>query len=351
MIRHKTRKVVVGGVGIGGNNPVRVQSMCNTKTEDVEATIKQIKQLEEAGCELVRVAVPNFRAVEALPEIRKNISIPLIADIHYDYRLALASIPYVDKLRINPGTLGSKDKIRAIVERAKQYKVAIRVGINTGSLERRVKARLKNNVDTMLASVAENIRLLERLGFEDIIVALKSSDVVETIEAYRRFSKQYDYPLHLGLTEAGLGLSGAIRSAIAIGVLLSEGIGDTIRVSLTGNPVEEVRAAYDILSALKLREYGAVLVSCPTCSRCSVDLLRIVKEVKQHISSIKKPIKIAIMGCEVNGPGEAKEADVGLAFSHSKGFLFKHGKIIQRVEQSEAIPALIRLIDNTLNSS
>ena len=350
-MRYKTREIKVGSIKLGGNNPIRVQSMCNTDTRDAEATIAQIKELEAAGCELVRVAVPDFKAVRALPIIKSKINIPLVADIHYDFRLALASLPYVDKIRINPGTLGSRAKIALVVKAAKHRGIPIRVGINTGSLEKNVYRKYSNNVDRMIASVENSIRLLESFGFNNIVVALKSSDVLETIQAYRKFAAKYDYPLHLGLTEAGPGMTGAIRNSIAIGVLLSEGIGDTIRVSLTGNPVEEVNAAYDILNALALRKRGVILISCPTCSRCSVNLIEIVTRFKQLSSSIQTPIKVAIMGCEVNGPGEAKDADIGLAFSNKQGFLFRKGKIITKVSQEEALSKLMTEINNLVGSA
>ncbi len=335
----KTREVLVGNVRLGGGNPVRVQSMCNTKTWDVAATVGQIKALEKAGCDMVRVAVPDARSVKALATIRKKISIPLIADIHFDPELALLAIPYVDKLRINPGTI-PKRWLKQIVEKAKSHKIPIRVGINAGSLEK----GKGSNVNRMVASAGRNVRLLESFGFRDIVVALKSSDVSETIEAYRRFSRRWNYPLHLGLTEAGFGSQGIIKSSVCLGVLLSEGIGDTIRVSLTGDPVQEVEAAYDILLALKLRQHGPEIIACPTCGRCSVDLEKIASEIKLGLKSFNKPIKIAIMGCEVNGPGEAKNADVGLAFSNFNGFIFKKGKIVETVESRKAVQSLLKHI-------
>ncbi len=334
----KTRVVSIGGLKLGGGNPIRVQSMCNTSTRDVAATVAQIKRLEAAGCELVRVAVPDMESARALAGIKAQINIPLIADIHYEPALALASIPYVDKLRLNPGTM-PKAKLAEIIAAARH--IPIRVGINSGSLER---GFLGTRVEQMLASVEQNIRLLKSKGFSDIVVALKSSEVNETIEAYRRFSRKYDYPLHLGLTEAGSGSQGLIKSAICLGVLLKEGIGDTIRVSLTGDPVNEVKAAYDILRAVGLRKRGIEFVSCPTCGRTSVDLEPIVNQIKQELSTVIKPIKVAIMGCEVNGPGEAKEADFGLAFSKARGYIFSKGKILKQVPVETAVAEFVALI-------
>jgi (E)-4-hydroxy-3-methylbut-2-enyl-diphosphate synthase len=337
----KTKEVRVGGVGIGGGNPVRVQSMCNTPTKDVKATVAQIKALEAAGCELVRVAVPDMESAKALSSIKKQIKIPLIADVHFDYQLALAAIPSVDKLRINPGTM-PKEKLKEVIEAAKKKGIPIRVGINAASMEKNLTG---STVERMIASVEGNIKMIEGMGLSNIIVALKSSDVLDTIEAYRRFSAKHSYPLHIGLTESGFGIEGAVKSAVALGVLLEEGIGDTIRVSLTGDPVQEVEAAYDILSALGLRQKpGVSIISCPTCARCSVELEIYAKEVKQKLALIKKPLKVAVMGCEVNGPGEAKHADFGLAFSKGQGHIFMRGEIVKQVSKGDAVDTLVQLI-------
>ncbi len=336
-----SKVVNIGGVLIGGDNPIRVQSMCSTKTSDVNATVAQIKELEDCGCEIIRVAVPDIESAKALAEIKKQINIPLIADIHFDHKLGILSIPHIDKLRINPGTM-HKDGLKELVNAAKEKGIPIRVGINAASME---KDLVGSTVDKMIKSVEQNIKLLEELEFFDIVVALKSSDVIETIEAYKTFVDKYDYPIHLGLTEAGGGVEGAIRSSVAMGILLNEGIGDTIRISLTGDPVKEVEAAYEILNALHLREKPSpTIISCPTCARCSVDLDKIVSQVKEKIKHVKKPIKIAIMGCEVNGPGESKGADLGLAFSNSKGFIFKDGTVIKEVSLDSAVDIFVGLV-------
>jgi (E)-4-hydroxy-3-methylbut-2-enyl-diphosphate synthase len=331
-----SKAIRVGKLWIGGNNPVRVQSMCTTPTKDVNATVAQIRELERAGCELVRVAVPDMASAKALKSIRAKISIPLVADIHYSPKLALLAIPHVDKLRLNPGTM---PKLREVVKAAKR--LPIRVGINSGSLE---KGFAGTKVEQMLASVENSINLLESMGHKKIIVGLKSSDVSETIAVNRAFAAKHEYPLHIGLTEAGFGTQGLIKSAVAIGVLLKQGIGSTIRVSLTGNPLAEVEAAYDILRALGLRNHGLEFISCPTCARTSVDLDAIAKSVKQKLKGFNKPLKIAIMGCEVNGPGEARTADFGLAFSKSQGFIFAKGKILKQVAIETAAEEFAKLI-------
>ncbi len=344
--RRKTRAVHVGGVQIGGGAPITVQSMTNTDTRDVAATVAQIKRLEEAGCELVRVAVPDAQAAAALAEIKRQISIPLIADIHYNYRLALKALEAgVDKLRLNPGNITDPTQIRAVVKAAKARGVPIRVGVNAGSLPQDLLVKHKGPTPEGLVEAAlREIELLENEGFYDIVVSLKASEVPLMIAAYRLFAKERDYPLHLGVTESGAGETGIVKSAIGIGVLLHEGIGDTIRVSLTGDPVEEVRVAYEILKALGLRRRGVEIISCPTCGRTLIDLPRIVAEVRERLRDLDKPLKIALMGCAVNGIGEAGRADVGLVGHRGGGTLYLRGKAVKRVPEERIVDELVQLV-------
>ncbi len=340
--RKKTRAIRVGNVKIGGNAPIAVQSMTTTYTEDTDATITQINELSAAGCEIIRVAVPNMDAAKGIKKIKDRIDIPLIADIHFDYKLAIASVESgADGLRINPGNIGEKRKIKAVADCAKDRGIPIRIGVNAGSLEKNIAEKMGATPEAMVKSAIDNIHLLEDLGFHDIKISLKASDVERTVEAYRLMSSQTDIPLHLGVTEAGGLYSGIAKSSIGIGMLLSEGIGDTIRVSLTRNPVEEVRTAWEILRALKIRQRGPEIISCPTCGRCRIDLFKIAEQVEQSLMTCKSNIKVAVMGCIVNGPGEAKEADIGIAGGEGIGILFKKGKLIKKIEQNKLVDALL----------
>ena len=329
-----TRQIRVGRIKIGGGAPIAVQSMTKTDTRDVAATVSEIKELERAGCELVRVAVKDFQSASALKKIKKKVRIPLVADIHFDYRLALEAIEYgADKIRLNPGNIHKEAQVREVARLAKKRRVPIRVGVNSGLV--------KGN--DLVKPALDFIKLLEKAKFYDIIVSLKASDVLTTIDAYRRFSKKSKYPLHLGITAAGPLATGLVKSSIGIGVLLLEGIGDTIRVSLTAHPCEEVIAAKNILQTLGLRRFGPDIISCPTCGRCQVDLQKIVSDLEKRITQTNS-IKIAVMGCEVNGPGEAKEADVGIACGKKSGVIFKKGKIIKRVKEKDIVKKLLNEI-------
>lgn len=333
---------------MGGGAPVSVQSMTNTDTRDVEATVWQIERLQEAGCEIVRVAVPDHRAAAALSKIKKRISIPLVADIHFDYRLALMAIEAgVDKLRLNPGNIGAKWKVEEVARAAQDKGIPIRIGVNAGSLEKPLYRKYGGvTPEAMVESALNQVNVLERSGFGDIVISLKASDVLLTIEAYRLICQEVDYPLHLGISEAGPSGVGSIKSAVGIGALLAEGIGDTIRVSLTADPAEEVRVGYEILKALDLREAGPTIISCPTCGRMEIDLIPIVTEVERRIRGLKSPLKVAIMGCAVNGPGEAREADVGIAGGKGIGVLFRKGKVIRKVGEKEMVDVLIKEIES-----
>lgn len=348
MKRRETRKIKLGDIYIGGDSALSVQSMTNTDTRDADATIAQIKELEDAKCDIIRVAVPDLKAAEALRRIKDSIRIPLVADIHFDYRLALASIGSgVDGLRINPGNIGDESRIRAVVEAASDRGIPIRIGVNSGSLERDVLSKYGAvTAEGLVESALRNVRILEKFKFRDIVISLKSSDVMEMIEAYRLISKQVDYPLHLGVTEAGTPYAGVIKSSIGIGGLLAEGIGDTIRVSLTGSPAEEVRAGRQILKSLGMIRDGAEIISCPTCGRTSIDIIGIANEVERRLSGTGKRIKVAIMGCAVNGPGEAREADIGIAGGIGEGLIFKKGKIIRKVPESSIVQELMKEIEN-----
>ena len=333
----------MGSLLIGGDAPISVQSMTNTDTCDVSATISQIKRLQSAGCELVRVAVPNMKSASVIGEIKANISIPLVADIHFDYRLALRAIEQgIDKLRINPGNIGDKEKIKMVVESAMKNGVPIRIGVNSGSLEKDLLEKYGHATsEAMVESAMRHVKILEEFGFYDIVISLKASDPLRTIETYRLISDRVDYPLHLGVTEAGTAFAGSIRSAVGIGVLLSEGIGDTIRVSLTDDPVQEVRAGYEILKSLGLREHGVTIISCPTCGRTQIDIIKIAREVEARLSDIEKPIKVAVMGCVVNGPGEAMDADIGIAGGKGLGLLFKKGKKVRTIPEEQLVNVLV----------
>lgn len=346
MQRKKTKKVKVGNVYIGGDSPVTIQSMTNTKTANIKDTIEQIKLLEKAGCEIIRVAVPDEESAQAIKKIKKEINIPLVADIHFDYKLAIKSIEHgADKIRINPGNVGGIDKIKEIIKAAKHYNIPIRVGVNSGSLERDILEKYKKPCAEALAeSAIRNVKLLEDLDFFNIVVSVKSSNVLETIESYKILSRSIDYPLHLGVTESGTLISGTVKSSIGIGLLLYEGIGDTIRVSLTDDPVNEIKVAREILKSLGLRK-GIEIVSCPTCGRTNINLIELAQKITRELENYTKPIKVAIMGCAVNGPGEAKEADIGIAAGKGDALIFKKGEIIKKVKESEILEELLKEIE------
>ena len=344
--RKKTREVKIGSLKIGGGHPVCIQSMCNTDTRDVEATVTQILALENAGCELVRVAVPDMAAADAIGEIKKKIHIPLVADIHFDYRLALRVMELgIDKVRINPGNIGDEERIRQVVTMAKEKKIPIRIGVNSGSLEKELLEKYGGVTPAgLVESALKHVRILEKYEFYDIVVSIKASDVLFSIEAYRLLSEAIPYPVHVGITEAGTPYAGTVKSAVGIGTILAMGIGDTIRVSLTGDPVEEIRAAKEILKSLGLRKFGPELVSCPTCGRTQIDLISIANEVERRCQGLEKNIKVALMGCVVNGPGEARDADVGIAGGKGVGLLFQKGEIIRKVPEAELVDALMQEI-------
>ncbi len=348
MSRRKTRTVRVGKVKIGSSFPISVQSMAKTDTRDVKATVRQIKGLQRVGCEIVRVAVPDKEAARCLKEIKGSIDIPLVADIHFNYRLALASIDAgVDGLRLNPGNIHRKNEVKEVVRRAKKRRIPIRIGVNSGSLPKSPK-RLSSR---MVKCACDYMKIFEDLNFQEIIISLKASDVPSTIEAYRLMAERSSYPFHLGITASGPPSSGSILSAVGIGTLLSQGIGDTIRVSLTGDPEGEVRVAYEILKSLGLRERGPILISCPTCGRCEVNLINIVKRVEKRLTTHYPQLtalKVAIMGCEVNGPGEARDADIGIAAGKGVGLLFKKGKVVRKVKEKELVKVLLQEIENAL---
>jgi (E)-4-hydroxy-3-methylbut-2-enyl-diphosphate synthase len=341
--RKKTRQISIGSVRVGGDAPISVQSMTKTDTRDVRRTVNQIKRLEAAGCEIVRVAVLDEEAATAIAEIKKRIHIPIIADIHFHHWLALKAMESgADGLRINPGNIGGRNRLRAIVAEAKARSIPIRIGVNSGSLEKGLLKRFGGaTAEAMVSSALQTIEWMEDLGFHQIKVSLKASDVLRTVEAYRLFSEKSDYPLHLGITEAGKGSGAIVKSSIGIGLLLSEGIGDTLRVSLTGGPVEEVRVGYEILRALKIRQRGVEIISCPICGRCEIDLLPLVEKVEKGVQGISSPLTIAMMGCVVNGPGEAKEADVGIAGGKGVGVLFKKGRVVKKVKEKDFATVLL----------
>ncbi|MDS1029084.1 flavodoxin-dependent (E)-4-hydroxy-3-methylbut-2-enyl-diphosphate synthase [Bacillota bacterium LX-D] len=350
MKRRKSSAVKIGGVIVGDNAPITVQSMTNTDTRDVSATVEQIRKLEGAGCELVRVAVVDTEAALALKKIKQQIHIPLIADIHFDYRLAIEALKNgIDGLRLNPGNIGSKEKVKRVIEVAKDKGIPIRIGVNAGSLSKEKIAQYGGvTPEAMVESALEHINILEDLNFNAIKISMKASNVPLMLDAYRMLAQKVSYPLHVGVTEAGTVQQGAIKSAVGIGILLSEGIGDTIRVSLTGDPVEEVRTGFQILKTLGLRQKGVEIISCPTCGRCGIDLIKIVNEVEERLSYIKQPLKIAVMGCVVNGPGEAREADLGIAGGKEFGIIFKRGQIIAKVPQEKLVEALLSEVKTVL---
>lgn len=348
MKKYISRVVKVGPYKLGGNNPVRVQSMCNTDTRDVTATVKQILALEKEGCEIVRVAVPDMAAAQAIGKIKKQIHIPLVADIHFDYKLALEVIAQgIDKVRINPGNIGSEDKIKAVVMACKKKKIPIRIGINGGSLEKDILKKYNGKVTAqgMVESAMRHIRILEKYKFKDILVSIKASDIERTVEAYRLLAKKVDYPLHIGVTEAGTIFRGTIMSAIGLGILLYDGIGATLRVSLTADPLDEIGVAWEILKSLKLRKKGVTVTSCPTCGRTQIALIDLAKQVENATKHIEKDIHISVMGCVVNGPGEAREADIGVAGGNGMGAIFRKGKVIKSVSEKDILKSLLEEIE------
>lgn len=347
MERKKTKVVAIGNVKIGGDNPIVIQSMCNTDTRDVSATVAQILALEEAGCEVVRVAIPDMAAADAVGEIKKQIHIPLVADIHFDYRLAMRVMELgIDKVRINPGNIGDETRVQQVVEMAKAKKIPIRIGVNSGSLEQEfIDAHGGVTPEGLVASALKHVAILEKYEFYDIIISIKASSVQSSIACCKLLSESVSYPIHVGITEAGTVYTGTIKSAVGIGAILSMGIGDTIRVSLTGDPVEEVKAAKEILQSLGLRRFGIEFVSCPTCGRTQIDLISIANEVEARCKLMDKNIKVAVMGCVVNGPGEAREADLGIAGGNGVGILFQKGEIIRKVDETDLVSALMEEIE------
>lgn len=345
-MRRFSKEIKVGTLTIGDNAPISIQSMTTTKTSDVQATAAQIKELEQAGCEIIRVAVPDRESALAISEIKKRIKIPIVADIHFDWRLAIAAIEAgADKIRINPGNIGNEAKVAAIIEKAREKKIPVRIGVNAGSLHKKYGAKREENLaQALVESALEYIDFCEKLNFYDLVISVKSSSVLTTIKAYRSIAKKIDYPLHLGITEAGTITSGTVKSAIGLGILLYEGIGDTIRVSLTANPINEVLVAKEILKTLNLIK-GPILISCPTCGRCEVNLIPIAEEVERALLRYNSPITVAVMGCIVNGPGEAREADIGIACGKGSGVLFARGKAIKKVPEKELIKALLAEIE------
>lgn len=342
MRREETKVVQIGNCKIGGGNPVAIQSMTNTKTEDVEATVAQILALEAAGCDIIRCAVPTMEAAEALTEIKKRIHIPLVADIHFDYRLAIAAIEHgADKIRINPGNIGNVSRVREVVEKAKEYNVSIRVGVNSGSLEKHLVEKYGGvTAEGIVESALDKVHMIEEMGYDNLVVSIKSSDVMMCVKAHELIAEQCPYPLHVGITESGTILSGNIKSSVGLGIILYEGIGDTIRVSLTGDPLEEIKSAKLILKTLGLRKGGIEVVSCPTCGRTKIDLIGLANQVENMVADIPLDIKVAVMGCVVNGPGEAKEADIGIAGGIGEGLLIKKGEIVKKVKEEELLDTL-----------
>lgn len=348
MNRKDTRKIKIGNIYVGGDSPITVQSMTNTDTRDIASTVSQILRLEEAGCQIIRCAVPDMEASEALRDITKLIHIPLVADIHFDYKLALNSINNgVSALRINPGNIGSIDRVKAVAEAARDNGVPIRIGVNSGSVEKDLLVTYgKVCAEALVESALRHIEILDNLNFNDIVISLKSSNVLQMIESYRLISSKVNYPLHIGVTEAGTIWRGTIKSSIGIGTLLSEGIGDTIRVSLTGDPIEEIKVGKEILKAIGYNNEGVEFISCPTCGRTQIDLVKIAKEVEDRLQTLNKHVKVAVMGCAVNGPGEAREADIGIAGGNGEGLIFKHGTIIKKVKEEDLVEELIKEIEN-----
>lgn len=348
MIREKTKVVAIGNRVIGGNNPILIQSMTNTKTEDVKVTIEQIKRLEEAGCDIIRCAVPTQQAAYALKEIKKEIAIPLVADIHFDYKLAILAMDNgADKIRINPGNIGSTDKIKAVVDVAKERNIPIRVGVNSGSLEKNLIEKYGGvTAQGIVESALDKVKIIEDMGYDNLVISIKSSDVLMCIEAHQLLVKETDYPLHVGITESGTVYSGNIKSAVGLGAILSQGIGNTIRVSLTGDPIEEIKSAKLILKTLGLRKGGIEVVSCPTCGRTRIDLIALATQVENMVTNYDLDIKVAVMGCAVNGPGEAREADIGIAGGVKEGLLIKKGEIIRKVPEAELLDTLKYELDH-----
>ncbi len=338
----KTREISIGDRKIGGENPIAIQSMCNTKTEQVEETVAQIRQLTVAGCDIIRVAVPTMEAAQALSEIKKQISIPLVADIHFDYRLAIAAVENgADKIRINPGNIGSRERIQAVVNCCRERNIPIRVGVTSGSLEKELLEKYGGVApDGLVESALDKVRIIEKFGYENLVISIKSSDVLDCIRAHELIAQRTDYPLHVGITESGTVFTGGLKSAVGLGNILYQGIGDTIRVSLTGDPVEEIRAAQVILKALGLRKGGISVVSCPTCGRTQIDLISLATSVEKMVQEFDLDIKVAVMGCAVNGPGEAREADIGIAGGIGEGLLIKKGKIVKKVPEEELLETL-----------
>ena len=342
MYRDETKVVNIGNVAIGGGNPIAIQSMTNVKTEDVEACVAQILKLEEAGCEIIRCTVPNEAAAKAIAKIKKQIHIPLVADIHFDYKMAIAAMENgADKIRINPGNIGSIDKVKAVVDVAKERNIPIRVGVNSGSLEKELVAKYNGvTAEGIVESALDKVHIIEDLGYDNMVISIKSSDVMMCVRAHELLAGRTVYPLHVGITESGTLTSGNIKSAVGLGIILNQGIGDTIRVSLTGDPVEEIKSAKLILRTLGLRKGGIEVVSCPTCGRTKIDLIGLANKVENMVSGIPLDIKVAVMGCAVNGPGEAKEADIGIAGGDGEGLLIKKGEIIRKMPESELLDAL-----------
>ena len=346
MNRKNTRAVNVGGVIVGGNHPIVIQSMTNTPTEDVAQTVNQILELEREGCQIVRLAIPTQEAAIAVKEIKKKVNIPLVADIHFNHILALEVMKNgIDALRINPGNIGGEEKVKAVIKMAKEKKIPIRIGVNGGSLDKKVLSEDRTVVESMIQSALEHISILEKMDFYDIVVSLKASDIFRSIEAYTRFSEISSYPLHLGITESGGVRSGAVKSAIGIGSLLMNGLGDTIRVSLTANPVEEVIIAKDILKSLDLYDKDIKIISCPTCGRTKIDLIPLAERIEKAVKDIHKPITLAIMGCAVNGPGEAREADIGIAGGIGEAILFKKGEVVRKIKEADIEVELLKEIE------
>ena len=345
LLRRKSRKVKVGNIFIGGNAPIPIQSMTTTDTVDAKATIEQIHGLEEIGCDIIRVSAPTIEAAKALKEIKENISIPLVVDVHFDYRIALEAVKYVDKLRINPGNIGNPDKVQQVVKSCKDYGIPMRVGVNLGSLERDLFEKYGYAPEAMVESAMRHVKILEDLDFYDTIVSLKASDVPRMVKAYKLFAEKTDYPLHLGVTEAGSKIPGAIKSSMGMGMLLSEGIGDTIRVSLSDDPKEEVKVGKLILRALGLRNDGVQVTSCPTCARTEIDVIKLVEQLESATEKIKKPVHVAVMGCAVNGPGESRKADLGIVGAPGNHLLYKDGKIVRRINDNEIAEVLLKEIN------
>lgn len=343
MYRDNTKKVKIGDREIGGGNPVLIQSMCNTRTADVEATVAQILRLETAGCEIIRVAVPTMEDAQAIAEIKKQIHIPLVADIHFDYRLAIAAMEYgADKIRINPGNIGSMDRVQAVVDKAKEHHIPIRVGVNSGSLEKNLIEKYGGvTAEGIVESALDKVHMIEKMGYDNLVISIKSSDVMMCVKAHELIAEQTAYPLHVGITEAGTLTSGNIKSAVGLGIILNQGIGDTIRVSLTGDPVEEIKSAKRILKTLGLRKGGIEVVSCPTCGRTRIDLIGLANQVETMVTEFDDlDVKVAVMGCVVNGPGEAKEADLGIAGGVKEGLLIKKGEIVKKLPEGDLLEAL-----------